>query len=160
MRGWFTKGSVPVQRRAADPLAVGAAVAACRAKRNAVRRLLFVYGTLMVGEENHHVLDGAPRLGAARTRRGYDLVDQGAWPGLVAGGSQSVWGELVAVVPTALAALDAFEDCPEVYQRRRITLACGTSAEAYLLQPRYARQARRLRPACWPAHARTLPRRG
>lgn len=92
---------------------------------------------------------------------GYLLLDLGAWPALVhdptaaQGGEagEGVFGELYAVSSAHLVALDAFEECPEVYLRQGVTLACGTPAEAYFLQPREARGLTVLHPPRWPIHA-------
>lgn len=114
---------------------------------------MFVYGTLLAGEDNHEELSGALWVRPARTRRCYTLVDQGAWPGLTVGGTQAVFGQLYAVDAALRADLDAFEECQEVFVRRHVRLACSTMAEAYFLQARHARGAPPLRPPCWPVHA-------
>lgn len=120
-----------------------------------------MYGTLLTGEDNHAEMADARRLGATRTLPGYALLDMGAWPALVHGcaaarpgrADEGVFGELYAVTPAHLFALDAFEDCPELYLRCGVALACGTPAEAYFLQPRQARGLPLLHPPRWPTHA-------
>jgi gamma-glutamylcyclotransferase (GGCT)/AIG2-like uncharacterized protein YtfP len=94
--------------------------------------LLFVYGTLLSGEENYALLAGARFEGVARTAAGYALADLGAYPGLVAEGAGSVAGELYAVDAATLAALDRLEDVPRLYVRIAIALAEDGTAETYL----------------------------
>ena len=101
------------------------------------RRTVFVYGTLRVGESNHHLLCDAHgvayRVATTRTAPRYTLLDLGRYPALVEGGSTAVVGELYRVAPAALAALDLLEGHPDLYERRPVWLADGASAEAYLL---------------------------
>lgn len=99
---------------------------------NGVRRV-FVYGTLRAGEANHHLLASARLLAEARTEPRFALYDLGAYPGLVRAGAQAVVGEVYAVDPPTLAALDRLVDHPRFYRRTRITLADGRRALAYLL---------------------------
>jgi gamma-glutamylaminecyclotransferase len=99
---------------------------------------LFVYGTLMAGEANAAELGGARFLGRARTTASYTLYDLGPYPGLVAGGSTAVDGELYDVPEERVPALDAFEEHPDVYRRAPIALADGRAAVAYLLVRRPA----------------------
>lgn len=117
--------------------------------------LLFVYGSLLRGEDNHAVLSGArlPREGArrrdagggaagpaparfvaaARTAARYTLVDLGPYPALVEGGGTAVAGELFEVDAPLLALLDDFEGHPDEYVRSPVALEGGAAAEAYLL---------------------------
>jgi gamma-glutamylaminecyclotransferase len=100
------------------------------------RVLLFVYGSLKAGYENAHLLAGAISFGEVRTAPGYRLVSYiEGYPGLVRvpGSSESVAGELYAVDPALLDELDAFEDCPTLYQRMSIELHDGRTAEAYVI---------------------------
>lgn len=97
------------------------------------RRLLFVYGTLMRGEANHELLAGASFRGPGSTSPRFELVDLGAYPALVEGGAAAVAGELYEVGSAVLAALDDLEDHPHLYRRRRVPLAGGGWAEAYLM---------------------------
>lgn len=96
---------------------------------------IFVYGTLMQGEPNHHMLSGATRIGVARTATRYTLIDLGPWPVLVLGGSQAVLGELYRVGSELLASLDEFEEVPTLYQRVAITLDDVRSAQAWVQPP-------------------------
>jgi gamma-glutamylaminecyclotransferase len=93
---------------------------------------LFVYGTLMRGEENHGALGGAPLLARVATAPRYALVDLGPYPALVAGGATTVQGELYAVDEALLGALDELEGHPELYRRDRVVLEDGRVALAYL----------------------------
>jgi gamma-glutamylaminecyclotransferase len=99
------------------------------------RTRVFVYGTLLVGERNHHLLEGARRVAEARTRPAFALHDFGPFPGLVAGGNDAVLGEVYEVDEPALAALDQLEGHPSFYQRTSILLEDGTPVQAYLLRP-------------------------
>jgi gamma-glutamylaminecyclotransferase len=98
-----------------------------------VTHRLFVYGSLKRGFAHHDQLRGASLEGEMRTEAGYRLVRQGRYPALVEGGTTCVSGEVYRVSPELLERLDAFEGCPELYQRRRVTLADGSEAEAYLI---------------------------
>ena len=94
---------------------------------------IFVYGTLLRGERNHHLLHGATTLGGGRTAAAYELVDAGGFPAMISGGATAVVGEVYAVDGTTLAAIDRLEDHPNFYRRTPIRLADGRWAEVYLL---------------------------
>lgn len=96
---------------------------------------VFVYGTLLAGEPNHHVLAGAKLVGEGRTEPAFELRDLGAYPGLVRGGMHVVVGEIYEVDAPTLAALDRLEGHPSFYRRTRIILADGERAWTYLLTP-------------------------
>jgi gamma-glutamylaminecyclotransferase len=96
-------------------------------------RLVFVYGTLLAGERNHHYLARARLVLEARTEPAFTLYDLGSYPGLVHGGSDAVLGEVYEVDRLTLAALDGLEEHPDFYRRTRIVLPGGTAAETYLL---------------------------
>jgi gamma-glutamylcyclotransferase (GGCT)/AIG2-like uncharacterized protein YtfP len=105
--------------------------------------LVFVYGTLLRGERNHHLLHDATALGTARTEAAYELADVGGYPAMVPGGGVAIAGELYTVDEPTLAALDRLEDHPHCYRRTPIRLADGRWAEAYLLdRPRADRMPR------------------
>ncbi|MCA1962184.1 MAG: gamma-glutamylcyclotransferase [Desulfomonile sp.] len=96
---------------------------------------VFVYGTLLRGERNHHILRGSPCLGEARTEPAYMLVSLGSIPAMTRGGTTSVKGEVFEIPDDVLDALDRLEGHPDWYERTTIRLADGSSAEAYLMEP-------------------------
>lgn len=79
--------------------------------------LVFVYGTLLTGQVNHHLLAQATCLGPHRTSARYTLYLLGAYPGLVAHGQTAVTGEVYRVDRAGLCALDRLEDYPRLYRR-------------------------------------------
>jgi gamma-glutamylaminecyclotransferase len=95
---------------------------------------VFVYGSLLWGEDNHHHLSRSPRLGTCRTEPRYTLVDLGSYPALLDGGTTSVHGEIYEVDASTLLSLDAFEGHPLLYRRTLIRMTNGTSAVGYVLQ--------------------------
>ncbi len=97
---------------------------------NATR--IFTNGTLLEGQPNHRLLAGSTLLGAARTEPVFDLLDLGAFPGMVAGGSTAIKGELYEVDGATLADLDRLEGHPEFYRRRTILLDTGERVAAYI----------------------------
>lgn len=111
--------------------------------------IVFVYGTLLRGEGNHRLLDRARRIGDARTTATFTLLDLGAWPAMVAGGSTSVRGELYEVDAATLRALDDFEGDPDEYRRTRIELDDGRVADAYLLAAPASADARVIASGDW-----------
>lgn len=109
---------------------------------------LFVYGSLKAGFRHHDVLGGARFLARVVTARGYRLVRLAEYPALVrpppgeargrGAGLQGVGvegvgveGELYELPLSRIPELDAFEDCPELYQREFVSLEDGTEAFAY-----------------------------
>lgn len=98
------------------------------------RVLLFVYGTLMRGENAHALLGPTARFVAeAHTEPCFTLIDMGEYPALVEGGTSAVRGELYEIDRDLLPALDRYEDVPEMYERRSITVQ-GQIAIAYVLR--------------------------
>ncbi|RXT06516.1 gamma-glutamylcyclotransferase [Ammoniphilus sp. CFH 90114] len=73
------------------------------------KHLVFVYGTLLSGQSNHHWLDGARCMASEAWTFG-ELVDVGAYPALVLGGTKKVTGELYQVDGEKLKQLDILED--------------------------------------------------
>lgn len=83
---------------------------------------LFVYGTLLRGEPNHHLLSTAVYLGPARTVARYTLVDLGGFPALLEGGGTAVEGEVYSVGRATLAQADRLEGHPHFYERVGVQL--------------------------------------
>ncbi|UQA58801.1 gamma-glutamylcyclotransferase family protein [Polyangium aurulentum] len=111
--------------------------------------VLFVYDSLMAGEEQHERLAGARPLGKATTAPAYDLVDLGPNGALVAGGTVSVSGELYALEPATMAALDIHRGHPVLNQRTAIRLSDGREAQAYLVAHDQTAGRRRIRTGDW-----------
>ncbi|NBC13106.1 MAG: gamma-glutamylcyclotransferase [Gammaproteobacteria bacterium] len=119
---------------------------------------VFVYGTLLRGEVNHHLLRDARFLGSHRTEPRFTLLVLGAYPGLVAGGDTAVFGEVYGVDAAGLRRLDQLEDYPRLYDRRIIATAHG-SAWVYLYRgPRRDRV--RLAQGDWRQYSRGAGPRG
>lgn len=95
--------------------------------------LLFVYGSLKRGFENHHHLAPADYVDSCTTGPGYALFHVGRYPALVRAGAGSVQGELYQVEPDLLDHLDVFEGCPTLYQRQTLRLEDGRTAFAYVM---------------------------
>ena len=113
-------------------------------------QLVFVYGTLMRGMANHRHLAGAPCLGTAELA-GFALYDLGPFPMAIASGDRShrLHGELYAVPPAQLQALDRFEGAPRLYRRQAEPLADGRSVWLYVGQPRQVRHVQRIADGRW-----------
>ena len=99
---------------------------------------VFVYGTLLRGQGNHHLLKTARYEGQARTRAAYRMHSLGGFPGVVAvtDGPEAIEGEVYFVDAATLARLDRLEGHPRFYRRTVIALADGTRATTYLLPNR------------------------
>ncbi len=94
---------------------------------------VFVYGTLRRGFSNHHCMRGARLLGGARTRERYAMYVEDC-PYLVQEEARyHVMGEVYEVSDAVLLTLDALEEHPRVYERRRIqaVLDSGRAVEAW-----------------------------
>ncbi|MBA2875323.1 gamma-glutamylcyclotransferase family protein [Thermaerobacillus caldiproteolyticus] len=74
---------------------------------------VFVYGTLLVGEENHHIVAPYLRKVQPGKVKGW-LYDVGAYPALVVSGDgYEVIGEWLTVTEEGLKRMDEFEDYEE-----------------------------------------------
>jgi len=82
-----------------------------------MRHAVFVYGTLLRGEANHHLIGGAEYLGPHRTAPCFALYLLGAYPGAVRGGRTAIVGEVFSVDGAGLRRLDRLEDYPRLYDR-------------------------------------------
>lgn len=109
---------------------------------------LFVYGSLRRGERYHAKLRGARFLCDAHTEACYELVDLGPYPALLEHGSDCVAGEIYEIDTELLEALDAFEEAPEVYERKALKLR-GAHAEGYVMSRARAGTARRITSGDW-----------
>ena len=86
---------------------------------------VFVYGTLLHGEVNHHLLAGARFLGPHRTAPCYCLLRLGAYPGAVRAGGDTILGEVFQVNTAGLRRLDRLEEYPDLYDRQLIPTPYG-----------------------------------
>jgi gamma-glutamylcyclotransferase (GGCT)/AIG2-like uncharacterized protein YtfP len=111
--------------------------------------LLFVYGTFLQGERDHETIAGAERVGEARTREGYTLVEVGPLAGMIEGGRGAVAGDLYSVEYATLSACDVKRDHPRLFRRKDVVLADGQVAHAYFLEPEQVRGKRRIRGGDW-----------
>jgi gamma-glutamylcyclotransferase (GGCT)/AIG2-like uncharacterized protein YtfP len=90
-----------------------------------MRHQVFVYGTLLRGEVNHHLLAGAAFLGPHRTAPCFTLHLLGAYPGAVPGGATALTGEVFRVDAAGLRRLDRLEEYPRLYDRRPLPTPWG-----------------------------------
>ncbi|SDW00267.1 gamma-glutamylcyclotransferase family protein [Thiocapsa roseopersicina] len=90
-----------------------------------MRQRVFVYGTLLRGEVNHHLLAQAEFLGSHRTAACFSLYLLRAYPGAVRGGATAIRGEVYAVDHAGLRRLDRLEDYPALYDRRLLATPYG-----------------------------------
>jgi gamma-glutamylcyclotransferase (GGCT)/AIG2-like uncharacterized protein YtfP len=90
-----------------------------------MRQRVFVYGTLLRGEVNHHLLAQAEYLGSHRTGACFSLYLLRAYPGAVRGGATAIRGEVYAVDHAGLRRLDRLEDYPALYDRRLLATPYG-----------------------------------
>lgn len=102
---------------------------------------VFVYGTLMQGLRNHHLMSAAKFSGSAKTLLpSYSLVQfpsesspGNVTPGMKKHGTDCVVGELYIVDDESLARLDQLEQNGVEYERSRVMLDDGSQAWAYFL---------------------------
>jgi len=86
---------------------------------------VFVYGTLLRGEVNHHLLDNCAWLGLHRTAPCFTLLRVGAYPGAVRGGGSAILGEVFRIDTAGLGRLDRLEEYPRLYDRQLIATPYG-----------------------------------
>jgi gamma-glutamylcyclotransferase (GGCT)/AIG2-like uncharacterized protein YtfP len=98
-------------------------------KNRPEQHLVFVYGTLLRGLSNHALLDQAPFLGPARTKKPYALyLDY--FPKVVREETVSpIVGELYLVDGPVLALLDDLEDHPFEYRREQVDIIMDDNEE-------------------------------
>lgn len=116
------------------------------------RTRVFVYGTLLSGEPNSHLLERGDLVSKATTEPSFELVSLGAFPGMVAGGETAVRGEVYAVDRWTLTAMDRLEGHPRFYRREPIRMDDGTEALAYLLSGEQAAGKTKIASGDWRSH--------
>jgi gamma-glutamylcyclotransferase (GGCT)/AIG2-like uncharacterized protein YtfP len=111
---------------------------------------VFVYGSLKRGERNHHWIAAGTYRGEALLP-GARLYDLGPFPMAVASDdpADTIAGELYAVTPAMLAALDRFEGVPRLYERQSWRLVDGSQAWVYVGRQRQVRHGARITSGIW-----------
>ena len=96
------------------------------------QRKVFVYGTLMSGETNHHYLQNSDCLGLA-TIEGYDMYDVGWYPAIVSG-DNTIMGELYQASKDDMSSIDMLEGEGSLYAKKceRVTTLDGNSTFAFI----------------------------
>lgn len=96
------------------------------------KRNVFVYGTLMKGETNHHYLENSICLGPA-VIEGYDMYNVGWYPAITTGDNMIV-GELYQVPKEDMFAIDMLEGEGHLYIKKceTITIDGGKTALAFV----------------------------
>lgn len=93
---------------------------------------VFVYGTLRRGQPNHQLLEKSEYIGSLKTPPKYTMLDLGAFPGVIEGGTTAIHGEVFEVDELTLRRLDMLEGHPSFYCRTRIEVG-GVGTWIYLL---------------------------
>ncbi len=130
-------GNVPSATRRTDAVLLLSQSTVASSQTPPREHLLFVYGAMMNGEPEHPQLaeHGARLVGPATTDATFDLVDLGARPALVPGGTTAVRGEVYALSTAHLAKIDVHEGHPLRYRRGAVRLDDGRVVEAYRDRP-------------------------
>lgn len=85
---------------------------------------VFVYGTLMKGYWNHHFLSNSLYVGEGKLH-GYEMYHVSSFPGIVAGGSEVINGEVYRVDEITLKSLDKLEHEGFMYVRKMEPVRVG-----------------------------------
>ena len=95
-------------------------------------RNVFVYGTLMKGETNHHYLENSTFLGMA-TIEGYEMYNVGRYPAII-DGDGIIIGELYQVPNIDMPSIDMLEGEGSLYIKRceTVTDSKGKSSFAFI----------------------------
>ena len=93
------------------------------------KRNVFVYGTLMKGEPNHHFLEDSRFLGVSAVD-GYEMYNAGWYPAIIAG-EGTVPGELYEVPEWDMKYMDGLEGEGSLYIRKCETTSEGGLAYIY-----------------------------
>lgn len=96
---------------------------------------VFVYGSLKKGGNvrGMQFFQDAIHVGQAFTTAGiYDMLDLGAFPGVIIDGKHDITGEVYIVDETILAQLDAIEGYPDFYNRAEVETTEGKAFMYYL----------------------------
>ncbi|HHZ87972.1 MAG TPA: gamma-glutamylcyclotransferase [Chromatiaceae bacterium] len=88
------------------------------------RYLVFVYGTLLKGFGNHHLLEDSEFVGDHETDPEYSMYSNGSYP-MVIRGSGVIYGEVYRVNDSTLVSLDTLEGYPNLYRREIIDTPYG-----------------------------------
>ena len=108
------------------------------------REMLFVYGSLKKGFDNHHLLSKhAKRIGKAITVSKFGMFEDsfGNYPYLIPGSQMRIHGELYEIQrKELLEKLDRFEGYPDYYERKKILVKThrGTVRAFVYIQPHIA----------------------
>jgi gamma-glutamylcyclotransferase (GGCT)/AIG2-like uncharacterized protein YtfP len=125
-----------------------------------MRHLVFVYGTLRIGQRNDiNLKTPTPSfVGMAKVKG--QLYSRGWYPGIRLGGEQWVEGEVYDILPALLAQLDVLEEVAPVpsgeYQRINTLVVCGEqqlACEVYELSAEFAERSQLLDQGNWVAYA-------
>lgn len=95
--------------------------------------LLFVYGTLKRGFENHHFVEASRFLGEYLTEPAFDMVQFAGFPGAISG-RWSLAGEVYEIDAQTLRKVDRLELRGIVYRRCTASVG-GLQAILYMLLP-------------------------
>jgi gamma-glutamylcyclotransferase (GGCT)/AIG2-like uncharacterized protein YtfP len=110
---------------------------------------LFVYGTLLPDEPDHHLIADAKELGPAKTKPIYHLVELQTSAALLEGGRTEIVGALYELDVHALAACDIKREHPVLYKRQKVLLSDDSEAWSYFLSVDQTRGRRRVRHGDW-----------
>lgn len=81
---------------------------------------LFVYGTLMRGDQNHEAYLKNERFIAKGALADYGLYELGSYPGIVEKSGETVKGEVYLVSENTLQRIDDYEDEGILYRRQEV----------------------------------------
>ena len=130
-----------------------------------MRHLVFVYGTLRIGQRNDINLKTPQPLFMGMASVKGQLYSRGWYPGIRLGGEQWVQGEVYDISPGLLAQLDVLEEVAPVpsgeYQRVPAEVLCGEHklvCEIYELSADFAAQSQLLDQGDWLAYDPQSPR--
>lgn len=103
--------------------------------------LIFIYGTFLRGERDHHLLKGAQLVAPlARTAPRYTLGSLGSFPAMLEGGRTSIAGEVYRMHEPVELAPDSFEGSSRFFVRKPIVLMYGPrDVEAFVWPSRETR---------------------
>lgn len=112
-----------------------------------------VYGSLKSGRHNHGYLRTAKFVGCFRTAPEYTMIDLGAYPAILPGGSTAIEVEIYAVDEETIKAVDTLEEHPDRFRRTPVKIA-NMNVFIYVLNERGMRGVRPLNrriieSGCW-----------